>query len=229
MRSLPNLTPTHQNGWWVSLSNSTKWFQCLHHKLDHGRVSLTCTCLFSPLTKHRCDEISLDGKPKPVGKVRSKYTHAQKMRASMTHIFGRDFSLGKQDWTKNEQTGRMMGNPSMSHLLGTYMVSLRNWKVCNRPSGPSISSSLMIHWFYDRFVHVMWLPVLGQSLLYVRVLLFPFFSWKVKWYVIQGNPSKTVPLQPSHWELGFKSKAQTCSNNSWCQRQHCPTWIKIIT
>ena len=77
----------------------------------------------------RCDEISLDGNRKPVGAVRSKYTHAQKMRASMTHIFGRDFGLGKQDWTKNEQTGRMTGNPSTSHLLGTYMVSLRNRKV----------------------------------------------------------------------------------------------------
>jgi hypothetical protein len=90
--------------------------------------------LFSlPLTEPRCDEISLDGNPKPVGMVRSKYTHAQKMRASMTHIFGRDFGLGKQDWTKNEQTGHMMGNPSTSHLLGTYMVSLRNRKVNNFP------------------------------------------------------------------------------------------------
>jgi hypothetical protein len=88
---------------------------------------------YLPLTRTepRCDEISLDGLPKPVDKVRSKYTHAQKMRASMTHIFGRDFGLGKQDWTKNEQTGRMIGNPSTSHLLGTYMVSLRNRKVCN--------------------------------------------------------------------------------------------------
>ena len=79
----------------------------------------------------RCDEISLDGKPKPVGKVCSKYTHAQKMRASMTHVFGRDLGLGKHDWTKNQQTGRMTGNPSTSHLLSTYMVSLQNRKVCN--------------------------------------------------------------------------------------------------
>jgi len=85
------------------------------------------------MTESRCDEISLDGKPKPVGKLRSKYTHAQKMRASMTHIFGRDLGLGKRDWTKNEQTGRMTGNPSTSHLLGTYMVSLQNRKVRNCP------------------------------------------------------------------------------------------------
>jgi hypothetical protein len=60
----------------------------------------------------RCDEISLDGNHnlKPVGMVRSKYTHSQKMRASMTHVFGCDFGLGKLDWTKNEQTGHMTGN-----------------------------------------------------------------------------------------------------------------------
>ena len=82
----------------------------------------------------RCDEITLEGNHKPVGTPRSKYTHAQKMRASMTHIFGRDFGLGKQDWSKNERTGHMTGNPSTSHLLGTYMVSLRNRKVCNSPA-----------------------------------------------------------------------------------------------
>ena len=136
MRYFSNLTSSHQNSWWVSLPQSTKRFRCLHHKLDHGRVSRMC--LF------RCDEISLDGKPKPVGKVRSKYTHAQKMRASMTHIFGQDFSLGKQDWKKNEQTGRMTGNPSTSHLLGTYMVSLRNRKVCNCPSYISLWYHLKI-------------------------------------------------------------------------------------
>jgi len=91
----------------------------------------THSFIFLLLTEPRCDEILLDGSHKPVGAVRSKYTHAQKMRASMTHIFGRDFGLGKHDWTKNEQTGRMTGNPSTSHLLATYMVSLRNRKVCN--------------------------------------------------------------------------------------------------
>ena len=131
MHRLSNFTPTYQNSWWVSLLHSTKWFRCVHHKLDHGRVSCMCMFNFIWLTDPRCDEISLDGKPKPTGKVRSKYTHAQKMRASMTHIFGRDFGLGKQDWTRKEQTGRMTGNPSMSHLLGTYMVSLRNRKVHN--------------------------------------------------------------------------------------------------
>lgn len=99
---------------------------------------------FLLLMKTRCDEISLEGNHKPVGMIRSKYTHAQKMRASMTHIFGRDFGLGKQDWTKNERTGCMIGNPSMSHLLGTYMVSLRNRKVCNSPALKSAASESLL-------------------------------------------------------------------------------------
>ena len=51
------------------------------------------------------------------------------MRTSMTHVFGRDLGLGSEKWHKNEQTGRMAGNPSVSVQLASYMVSLRNRKV----------------------------------------------------------------------------------------------------
>ena len=47
----------------------------------------------------------------------------------MTHVFGRDFGLGNEKWHKSEKTGRMEGNPSVSILLASYMVSLRNRKV----------------------------------------------------------------------------------------------------
>lgn len=87
----------------------------------------------------------------------------------MTHIFGRDFCLGKQDWTKNERTGRMMGNPSTSHLLGTYMVSLRNWKVRNCLIY-IISLWIDKDYIYDRFVQVMWPPVPEQLPLYVTFI-----------------------------------------------------------
>jgi len=53
------------------------------------------------------------------------------MRASMTHVFGRDLGLGSEKWHKSEQTGHMAGNPSVSTQLATYMVSLRNRKVNN--------------------------------------------------------------------------------------------------
>lgn len=51
------------------------------------------------------------------------------MRASMTHIFGRDFELGSTPWVKDQQTGYVFGNPSVSEKVATYMVSLRNRKV----------------------------------------------------------------------------------------------------
>ena len=95
------------------------------HEYVSGAGTYFSVCLTSP----RCDEIMLDGSPKPVGAVRSRYTHAQKMRASMTHIFGRDLGQGNQCWTKDERTDRMKGNPSVSPQLASYMVSLRNRKV----------------------------------------------------------------------------------------------------
>src|SRR6266446_5477661 len=130
MRRLPNFAPTHQNSQGVSLPDPAKRFRCLHHKLDHARVGLLTFIRFLVLMAPRCDEISLDGNRKPAGVVRSKYTHAQKMRASMTHVFGRDFGLGSERWQKSEWTGRMAGNPSVSTQLASYMVSLRNRKVC---------------------------------------------------------------------------------------------------
>ena len=75
-----------------------------------------------------CDELQLDGKPKPSNVSRSGYQHAQKMRASMTHIFGRDFELGSASWVKDSRTGQTYGNPSVSQKVATYMVSLRNRK-----------------------------------------------------------------------------------------------------
>jgi hypothetical protein len=75
-----------------------------------------------------CDELQLDGKPKPSNVSRSGYQHAQKMRASMTHIFGRDFELGSASWVKDSRTGQTYGNPSVSEKVATYMVSLRNRK-----------------------------------------------------------------------------------------------------
>lgn len=77
---------------------------------------------------HECDEYQLDGKLKPSEVSRSGFQHAQKMRASMTYIFGRIFELGSTPWIKDQQTGRTFGNPSVSEKVATYMVSLRNRK-----------------------------------------------------------------------------------------------------
>ncbi|KAF8812639.1 hypothetical protein BYT27DRAFT_7086458, partial [Phlegmacium glaucopus] len=71
-----------------------------------------------------CDTISLNGKP-PTTPC-SSYTHAQKMHAGMTHVFGHVLGIGSQPW---KQILRVEGNPSISKKVSTYMVSLRCRKV----------------------------------------------------------------------------------------------------
>jgi hypothetical protein len=173
-------------------------------------ASIYLFIFFLPLTEFRCDEISLDRKPKPVGKIRSKYTHAQKMRASMTHIFGRDFGLGKYDWTKNQQTGRMIGNPSTSHLLGTYMLSLRNRKIHNSLISPGLDLMILFtigsrRWCGNQCP--------GDYSCMSQYYILSYLEGYNLISINQGDPSKAIPLQPSHGILGFKFKTQACSNH----------------
>jgi hypothetical protein len=77
----------------------------------------------------RCDEIGLDGNKKQSSVVRMTYAHAQKMRAAMTYAFGHLFGLGTLPWHQSETTGKMVGNPSVSDTVSSYMVCLRRRKV----------------------------------------------------------------------------------------------------
>lgn len=82
---------------------------------------------------HRCDSIALDGK-QAIG-PRASYTHAQKMRASMTHVFSRVLGIGSQHWQHStSQDGKVTatGNPSISDRVSTYMVGLRRRKVLTK-------------------------------------------------------------------------------------------------
>ena len=57
---------------------------------------------------------------------------AMKMRAAMTHKFGRDFGLGTQPWIEHPiKPDRFIGNPSISTAVTQYMVSLNRRKVIN--------------------------------------------------------------------------------------------------
>lgn len=76
----------------------------------------------------RCDEINLDGSLKPQIQIRDSYVHGQKMRASMTYLFGRTLGLGSRPWQKSEVSGKMTGNPSISEQVSSYMMSLRTRK-----------------------------------------------------------------------------------------------------
>ena len=69
------------------------------------------------------------GQIKPLNLRRGSYNMAQKMRAAMTHKFGRDYQLGTQVWQEHPVTRQYIGNPSLSVVLSQYMVSLRRRKV----------------------------------------------------------------------------------------------------
>ena len=79
----------------------------------------------------RCDDIDIStSKKKPLGYEPATYSHAQKMRAAMTHQFGREFNLGMQSWTESQvNPGKYLGNPSLSTIVSQYMISLRRKKV----------------------------------------------------------------------------------------------------
>ncbi|KAJ3926810.1 MAG: DNA breaking-rejoining enzyme, partial [Lentinula lateritia] len=76
----------------------------------------------------RCDELNLNNTRKDASIERHTFTHAQKMRAAATFGFGRVHGLGMQAWHRSETTGRMLGNPSVSETLTSYMLSLRRRK-----------------------------------------------------------------------------------------------------
>lgn len=62
--------------------------------------------------------------------ARATYNNAQKMRAAISHKFGRDHGLGTQPWMENPAyPGRFIGNPSLSVVVSQYMISLRRRKV----------------------------------------------------------------------------------------------------
>lgn len=91
------------------------------------RFSLSILAL---IAFYSCDMIGLDGKPRT--DERASYAHAQKMRASMTYMFGRVLGIGSQPWKQVVSVNgakHLEGNPSISVKVSTYMVSLRRRKV----------------------------------------------------------------------------------------------------
>ncbi|KAG1726599.1 hypothetical protein EDB19DRAFT_1643392, partial [Suillus lakei] len=77
-----------------------------------------------------CDSINLDGTPKPSHVKQGTYGHAQKMRASMMYVFGRLNGLGNLTWHESDIGGGLMvGNPSISIEVSSYMCLLCRHKV----------------------------------------------------------------------------------------------------
>ena len=91
----------------------------------------------------RCDSINLDGTTKPPTHERGSYGHGQKMRAAMTYAFGRLQGLGNMPWHESElRRGDMLGNPSVSIEVSSYMCSLRRRKVSSLGCAADVSDTL---------------------------------------------------------------------------------------
>ncbi|KAJ3766121.1 hypothetical protein FB446DRAFT_612278, partial [Lentinula raphanica] len=70
-----------------------------------------------------CDLIKLDGSPIASSKERCTYTTAQKMRTAATFGFGRLHArLGNLAWHRSKFSGKMLGNPSVSERVSSYML-----------------------------------------------------------------------------------------------------------
>lgn len=108
---------------------------------------IPCRCTHWLNNSDRCDEINLDGSNKSSSIVRNTYVHAQKMRAAMTYAFGRLHGLGGLPWHRSEATGAMVGNPSISDTVSSYMVSLRRRKVRAGEAQTSARAITSVCWF----------------------------------------------------------------------------------
>ncbi|KAK0499900.1 hypothetical protein EDD18DRAFT_1069416, partial [Armillaria luteobubalina] len=67
-----------------------------------------------------CDSVDMHDIPKAPGEVRSSWSHAQKLRAGITWGFRTTGRRGTECWSD-----QATGNPSVSDLVSSYMVSLR--------------------------------------------------------------------------------------------------------
>ncbi|KAG1838738.1 hypothetical protein DFJ58DRAFT_845966 [Suillus subalutaceus] len=67
-----------------------------------------------------CDSINIDGTQKPSSEEHGMYSHAQKMRASMTYAFGRLQGLGNMWWHESD-----VGGGIMPELLNTWDILLK--------------------------------------------------------------------------------------------------------
>ncbi|KAH9161104.1 hypothetical protein EDB89DRAFT_1914099 [Lactarius sanguifluus] len=98
---------------------------------------------------NKCDELNLDGKKRLSTQVRTTYSTAQKMCASMTYAFGRIHGLGSMHWQRGSD-GRMVGNPSVSEVVSRYMLSLHRRKV-QAGETVTITRAISVATMYDLY------------------------------------------------------------------------------
>ncbi|KAF9233222.1 hypothetical protein BU15DRAFT_54200 [Melanogaster broomeanus] len=98
---------------------------------EASEILLPPPALTECFTVYSCDSITPKGTTNLASVERGTYGHAQKMRAAVTYAFGRLHGLGDMPWHESEVPGssRMLGNPSISVQVSTYMSSLCRRKV----------------------------------------------------------------------------------------------------
>lgn len=70
------------------------------------------------------------------------------MRAAVSYGFGRVHGCGNIPWRKSELTNNWIGNPSVSELVSTYMLSLRRRKV-RAGETPTSARAITVVCFYS--------------------------------------------------------------------------------
>lgn len=85
---------------------------------------------------------------------RAGYGHAEKLRAAMTHIFGREFEWGTHEWLaidSEDPNSAYRGNPSLTNAVSEYMVCLQRRKVSTASPGIYVISQQNIDGLGCRF------------------------------------------------------------------------------
>jgi hypothetical protein len=77
-----------------------------------------------------CESESSDSLPEAKGRT---WSHALKMRSAVSWGFAYKLGIGNNEPWLRTRTGEYQGNPSISHEVGRYMVSLNKRKVCKFP------------------------------------------------------------------------------------------------
>lgn len=106
--------------------------------VDHAQVrtdcSLTYAWLLTLMLECSCDSIDMYTGKERDDQLPLSHSHAHKMRAAATYVFGQTYGLGNSPWTEDPSNpGHYTGNPSRSAIIEQYMFSLMRRKVCRVP------------------------------------------------------------------------------------------------
>lgn len=102
----------------------------LQHTLCTSELQ-TIIISYSCWAQCRCDNTYVDGTSKPKDVQHGSFSHAEKIHAMARYGFKKILRTGEVPWHQiegsNGLTGQWVGNPAISEIVSTYMVSL-HWR-----------------------------------------------------------------------------------------------------